>query len=103
MQTEDGMWSMMFDGLNMKFILIIRGETVSSEALDSLYKSHVLQSTSKALEVQMHLPLRDLFSEKHYFPQGKTLEWILHNAVSNSNDSIALFKHTVSKKWNQTQ
>ena len=98
-KTEGDNWRMLRDGSKMKFIPMFKNEIQSEKVFQKMKEALKLQATTKAGDVMIPLPLKDLFTPKEYL-DGRSMEHMIHNAMSNDDTEIKLplFKH-ITRRW----
>ena len=96
-KLQKQMWPKMPDGSRMRFTPILQTYVKDKKLQDHLYRSLWTQSVSKGGEIYIDLQYNDLYSPKEYL-KNNTLEWVIHNALSEKKPGLPLFKH-ITTKW----
>ena len=95
----DEMWPAWCDGSRMKCVPLIQGKINNERAKDQIGVRMKWQVFSKANEVTLELPLKDIHEQKEYM-NGRSLEQVLLGTMADSNAKLSLFKH-ITHKYNR--
>ena len=95
----DEMWPAWCDGSRMKCVPLIQGKINNERAKDQIGVRMKWQVFSKANEVTLELPLKDIHEQKEYM-NGRSLEQVLLGTMADSNPKLSLFKH-ITHKYNR--
>ena len=95
----DEMWPAWCDGSRMKCVPLIQGRINNERAKDQIGVRMKWQVFSKANEVTLELPLKDIHAQKAYM-NGRSLEQVLLGTMADSNEKLSLFKH-ITHKYNR--
>ena len=92
----DEMWPEWCDGSRMKCVPLIQGKINSEKAKDQIGVRMKWQVFSKANEVTLELPLKDIHKPKEYL-NNRSLEQVILGTMADSNAKLSLFKHITHK------
>ena len=94
---EGDKWPQLHDGSSMRFMPMVDKYVTEKETRDQLYEALRHQAMSKSGEVLLDLKYCNITENTDYF-KGKTLEQIIHEQKSKTDEDIPLYKH-ITTRW----